>query len=80
MKPGPDAAAGREVLRERRMELEERKKALLRRAGYPEDHLDRHYRCGICRDTGYTDEGRTCTCAKERAEEAYEWISTQANH
>ena len=74
MKPGPEARDNRQRLRESRKELEEQKKELLRKNGYPEDYLDKKFRCGICRDTGYTDEGRVCTCAKERAEEAYKWI------
>ena len=74
MKPGPDAKEKRQQLKNRRQELEESKKELLTSNGYPEDYLERKYRCSICRDTGYTDEGRVCTCAKERAEEAYKWI------
>ena len=79
MKPGPDAKDKRQRLKERRQDIEEKKKELLERNGYPVDYLDRKYRCNICRDTGYTDEGRVCTCAKERAEEAYEWISRTGN-
>ena len=74
MTPGPDAKEKRAQFKERRLELEEEKKSLLKQNGYPEDYLQRKYRCNICRDTGYTDEGRVCTCAKERAEEAYKWI------
>ena len=79
MKPGPDARDKRQRLKDRRQEIEEKKKELLAGRGYPEDYLERKYRCDICRDTGYTDEGRVCTCAKERAEEAYEWISRTGN-
>ena len=74
MTPGPDAKEKRAQFKERRLELEEEKKSLLKQNGYPEDYLQRKYRCNICRDTGYTDEGKVCTCAKERAEEAYKWI------
>ena len=79
MKPGPDARDKRQRLKDRRQEIEEKKKELLTQNGYPEDYLERKYRCDICKDTGYTDEGRVCTCAKERAEEAYEWISRTGN-
>ena len=79
MKPGPDARDKRQRLKEKRQEIEEKKKELLTGSGYPEDYLDRKYRCDICKDTGYTDEGRVCTCAKERAEEAYEWIRRTGN-
>lgn len=79
MRPGPDAREKRQRLKDKRQELEERKRELLAGSGYPEDYLERKYRCEICRDTGYTDEGRVCTCAKERAEEAYEWIQKTGN-
>ena len=79
MKPGPDAKEKRQRLKNRRLELDENKRALLAGNGYPEDYLERKYRCDICKDTGYTDEGRVCTCAKERAEEAYEWIRRTGN-
>ena len=79
MKPGPDAREKRQRLKERRQEIETKKRDLLTGNGYPEDYLERKYKCDICRDTGYTDEGRVCTCAKERAEEAYEWISRTGN-
>ncbi|MBQ5316771.1 MAG: ATP-binding protein [Oscillospiraceae bacterium] len=32
-------------------------------AGYPEDHLEIHYRCQICEDTGFTDRAM-CDCLK----------------
>lgn len=72
--PGPGARERRMAMRERRRALEEEKRSILTRSGYPEDYLTRKYRCSICKDTGYTDEGRVCTCCKERAEEAYRWI------
>ena len=71
--PGPAAKEKRESLKGRRQEIEDRKKALLRKNGYPEDYTDRKYRCRTCRDTGYTDSGMICTCAKTRAEEAFKW-------
>lgn len=79
MRPGPDAREKRQKLKDKRQELETRKQELLAGSGYPEDYLQRKYRCDICKDTGYTDEGRVCTCAKERAEEAYEWIQKTGN-
>ena len=77
--PGVDSRDKMQRLREQRRSLEERKKEVLRRSGYPEDYLERKYKCGICKDTGYTDEGRTCTCCRERAEEAYKWIQRTKN-
>ena len=72
--PGPDSREKRQQLREKRRALEDRKKELLVSGGYPEDYAERRYKCGICRDTGITDEGRVCTCCRQRAEEAYTWI------
>ena len=72
--PGSKAGAGFEQIRRERKQIEERKKSLLASAGYPEDYLERRYRCNICRDTGYTDEGKVCSCCRARADEAYMWI------
>ena len=73
MQPG-ESKDKRQQLREQRKNLEEEKRSLLIQNGYPEDYLERQYKCNICKDTGYTDDGRTCTCCKERAEEAYKWF------
>lgn len=77
---GAEAKEKRQRLRNKRQSLEENKRNLLIDNGYPEDYLDRKYRCGICRDTGYTDEGRVCTCCRERAAEAYRWIQETETH
>jgi DnaD/phage-associated family protein len=74
IRPGADASDARNELRAQRAALEKRRKDLLDANGYPEDYLSRRYRCSICRDTGYTDEGMVCSCCRERAEEAYKWI------
>lgn len=49
----------------RRDNLECRKliKQILRQNGYPEDHLDVHYRCPHCEDTGFLTDGM-CDCMK----------------
>ena len=77
---GPDAKEKRQKLREKRLKLEESKRSLLADNGYPEDYLEKKFRCGKCRDTGYTDEGRVCTCCRERAAEAYKWIQETETH
>lgn len=74
IKPGEGGREARESLKAERRASEEKKKDLLAGAGYPEDYLERRYRCSICKDTGYTDEGMVCSCCKKRAEEAYKWI------
>ena len=71
--PGEAGRNARQQLRAQRLELDESKKQLLRENGYPADYLDLHYRCETCKDTGYTDEGMVCSCARQRAEEAYKW-------
>ena len=40
----------------------------LRALGLPEDYLEEHYRCPICRDTGYVGEApaRFCACFERR--------------
>ncbi len=73
LKPGPDNLDTRQRLRAERIAIEENKKQLLTENGFPADYLTRKFRCGICRDTGYTDEGMVCSCCRERAAEAYKW-------
>lgn len=63
----------RERQKEQKKELQERKRQLLLQNGYPEDYLERKYRCKRCKDTGITDDGQYCTCTKKRVEEAYRW-------
>ena len=74
LRPGQVSREEREQLRAERKRLEDTKRELLGSGGFPADFLDRKYKCDICRDTGYTDDGMVCRCAKERAEEAFEWI------
>lgn len=78
LRPGADNLDARQRLRTERIAIEERKKQLLAESGFPGDYLTRKYRCGICRDTGYTDEGMVCSCCKERAAEAYKWHTEKA--
>ena len=67
------SAEKRREMREKRKRLSETKKKLLAAEGYPEDYLEKRYRCNICRDSGYTDEGTVCSCCRARADEAYMW-------
>ena len=73
LRPGADNLDARQRLRAERIEIEENRKQLLTENGFPSDYLTRKYRCSICRDTGYTDEGMVCSCCRERAAEAYKW-------
>ena len=73
LRPGADNLDARQRLRAERIAIEENRKQLLTGNGFPSDYLTRKYRCSICRDTGYTDEGMACSCCRERAAEAYKW-------
>ena len=74
LRPGDVGRGEREKLRDERTRLEETKKELLEAGGFPADYISRKFKCDICKDTGYTNEGMVCSCAKERAEEAFKWI------
>lgn len=43
-------------------DLAEERKALLLANGYPEDYLELPCSCRSCQDTGYTKDGRKCSC------------------
>ena len=75
IKPGNESLDTRQRLRAERIAIEEQKKALLSENGYPTDFLKRRYRCEICRDSGYTDEGMICRCCRDRAAEAFRWYT-----
>lgn len=53
----------------------ERRKAILRKAGYPEDYLEMHYTCPDCQDTGYIGSEK-CHCFKQAA---IDLLYTQSN-
>ena len=73
LRPGSDNLDARQRLRAERIAIEENRKQLLAENGFPSDYLTRKYRCSICKDTGYKDEGMVCSCCWERAAEAYRW-------
>lgn len=45
----------------RNLEAQEAKRALIKAAGYPEDHLDTPYTCKKCKDSGILN-GKLCEC------------------
>lgn len=53
----PDIA----TLAKKNLEAQEKKRLLLKSAGYPEDYLEPHYSCEICSDTGIAN-GKLCEC------------------
>ena len=46
--------------------INEEKHILLTSAGYPQDYLDLHYDCPLCKDTGFVN-GSKCHCFKQAA-------------
>jgi len=58
---GENAKAYIESLAESNLAAQERKKVLLRGAGFPEDFLAIQYTCALCRDWGFVS-GRLCDC------------------
>jgi DNA replication protein DnaC len=50
-----------EELERENLDLQAKRRELLRKAGYPEDYLDPIYSCPLCRDTGWVGE-KMCDC------------------
>lgn len=61
---GAEAPAYIAKLAKESLAAQSERKQLLIDAGLPEDYLEAHYTCGICSDTGITDDG-ICTCQRE---------------
>lgn len=49
------------AIAQKNLDAQQKKRNLLKEAGYPEDYLDPQYTCRLCGDTGYF-EGRLCEC------------------
>ncbi len=52
-------------LKKRNEELNKRRREIIISLGYPEDYTDAHYTCPLCKDTGYVNGTRVCSCLKE---------------
>ena len=61
------AVAGRDIapIRERNKQLMEKRSEVLKSLGHPADYTEPKFACPHCSDTGYTAEGKTCSCLKE---------------
>ena len=61
------ALAGEDLspLKERNQELNKKRREIIVSLGYPEDYTDVHHSCPLCRDTGYIDGSKVCSCLKE---------------
>lgn len=57
-------------------EIEERKRKLLKKAGFPEDALEPRYHCPDCKDTGFLADRTKCRCFRARA---IKLLYTQSN-
>lgn len=49
-------------LHDRTAGLEEESRLLLSSLGYPEDYLEMPCTCPLCHDTGFTEDGKKCSC------------------
>ncbi len=65
---GGDAKAFIESLSQKSLLAQQRKKALLKESGFPEDYLETEYSCPVCKDTGSHD-GYFCACLKKETVE-----------
>ncbi len=54
-----------EPIKKRNLELQEKKKKLLVKMGYPADYTEPVFSCKKCSDYGYTESGALCSCFKE---------------
>lgn len=44
--------------------MQKRKQELLEKGGYPKDYLEDIVNCTSCNDSGFTDDGKRCSCHK----------------
>ena len=54
------------ALRAKNTELQALKAKILTDAGYPADYTALRYECERCSDTGYLDDGKMCTCMRDK--------------
>ncbi|WP_303857303.1 DnaD domain protein [Aminicella lysinilytica] len=64
-------------LRQQMDQLAAERAVLLTENNFEMDYTDIKYACDKCNDTGITDLGERCSCAKERMEEAEVWQKTK---
>lgn len=60
-------------LKKENIDLQKQIERALTANGIPIDYMKVHYKCPVCRDTGFLDNGQMCSCYMTRAEEAAEW-------
>ena len=61
------ACGGQDItpIKERNKQLNEQRKSVITKLGYPEDYTEVKYFCPICSDTGYIDGAKMCSCFRE---------------
>ena len=70
-KTGPEifkyALSGQDIapLRERNQMLVARRRSILKSLGLPEDYTDVKYHCAICKDSGFLENTKACTCFRK---------------
>ena len=52
-------------IKERNKELQQKRRDIVTSLGYPADYDAVHYTCPTCRDTGYIDGVKVCSCLRE---------------
>lgn len=52
-------------LRERNQYLNDRRRRLLESHGYPGDYTEVHYRCPVCKDSGFLENTKACSCFRK---------------
>lgn len=52
-------------IKQRNLELNAERKKELAALGLPEDYTEIRYHCKACSDTGYTEDGRLCSCFRK---------------
>ncbi len=63
MSSGGDTGALVAAIRKKNERLQEKRRELLVRGGYPDDYTDVRYACDHCHDSGYAN-GRMCECMR----------------
>jgi DNA replication protein DnaC len=61
LRRGTDPVPAIRVLRDRNLELQQRREELMRAHGFPADYLEEKPRCAFCGDSGYRG-GEVCSC------------------
>ncbi len=61
LRRGEDVGPAIDAIAQRSLQLQERRRELLRGSGYAEDYVDEIYNCPLCKDTGYRNGG-VCAC------------------